>query len=392
LIRIIIDREILDVRRDKKLVVGSIILPLLILPLIGGIILTSQSVHQPVIEIVNQNVNNLPYVSLVSRYAETQGAQVFINNSPVYPDVKLVFPYSFYLNASRINGTVYVYIFSLISSTSQAYDIANNALYNLAVNISLTRIQELARMANTPVNAEIVRSPLYLVKGYIAPGGKPASQGQSELASIARVISFVMFPSVTPVVLFVVDSFAGERERRTLESLLATPVNASDLVFGKVISSTLLGVLASIAEVVGVSIFTFSVSALSGLPFYFNLEFLAFTVAALLLTVILTGAISVLLLMLMGGSVRNVQIISTIILILGMLASFSGLLFNLTSFAGLKTLFMFIPFVQIVAAMQMFAVGLTIQSFLYLGVVVAFSLAVLLFVIKIFNPERILLR
>ncbi|BCU68214.1 sodium ABC transporter permease [Sulfolobales archaeon HS-7] len=390
MIRVITSRELLDLRRDKRLILGSIILPLILLPLIGGIIVASQIYHQPVILIVNENPLNNMYVNFLASSMKSQGAVVYINNYTEEPAVKLVIPDNFYINASVLNRSVYVYEYTLISSSSSASDIANNALYKLDVNISYQRILELEH--NTTIPPAKIRYPLLVVEGYVSPTGVSVSSKNEELAQLSRIISFVMFPSVTPVVLFVVDSFAGERERRTLESLLATPSRTFDLLIGKSIASGIMGILSSFAEVLGLVLFSIAVPYITGQSFAFSISFLSYVFISLLVTVFLSASLSLIVLIAIGGSVRNVQLISTLILFLGMLASFAGMLLNLTNLSFPSSLILVIPYVQIAGGIQSFATGLWQNAILYLVATAVASALIIYFASRKFDPERVLLR
>jgi ABC-2 type transport system permease protein len=62
------------------------------------------------------------------------------------------------------------------------------------------------------------------------------------------------------------DSFAGEKERRTIEALLATPISDSELFLGKVLISFVLSMIATIASFATYSIIvdTFSYATFGG--------------------------------------------------------------------------------------------------------------------------------
>ncbi|WP_246252958.1 hypothetical protein [Acidianus brierleyi] len=73
MLRYLLSKEWLDVKRDRKLILGSIILPLLLLPLIGIIIFAAAVSQPPVVEIVNENYSNLPYVRNLESYIQSNG-------------------------------------------------------------------------------------------------------------------------------------------------------------------------------------------------------------------------------------------------------------------------------------------------------------------------------
>jgi ABC-2 type transport system permease protein len=61
----------------------------------------------------------------------------------------------------------------------------------------------------------------------------------------AAVLVFLLLPSMLAVVV-AADSFAGERERRTLETLLATPLGDADILLGKAGAALAFALLATV--------------------------------------------------------------------------------------------------------------------------------------------------
>jgi ABC-type transport system involved in multi-copper enzyme maturation permease subunit len=67
--------------------------------------------------------------------------------------------------------------------------------------------------------------------------------GFNEIQQVVYLISVYMFSAlflIIPVMVSMIiaaDSFAGEKERKTLEGVLYTPVTDSELIFGKIIAS-----------------------------------------------------------------------------------------------------------------------------------------------------------
>ncbi|MEM0173729.1 MAG: ABC transporter permease, partial [Sulfolobaceae archaeon] len=155
MLRSILIKELLEIIRDKKLLIGTIILPFLMLPLIGGILFASISVQKPIIEIINNNPNNLPYVNFLKNYIINNGGYVIENddnNTNQTPSIVIIFPNDFYINASSLNKQTYILLRIVISTNEIARNIVFNALYYLSYNISLQRISEISKMANLNIS------------------------------------------------------------------------------------------------------------------------------------------------------------------------------------------------------------------------------------------------
>jgi ABC-2 type transport system permease protein len=103
--------------------------------------------------------------------------------------------------------------------------------------------KELAEMFgdwHSAYGALIQAAILVAICGVVVPADKPAvwlDPGQLALL-------FGAFPAVLAAT-FAADSFAGERERKTLETLLATPLSESAIFVGKLTAAILLAVAGS---------------------------------------------------------------------------------------------------------------------------------------------------
>ncbi|MBW9140252.1 MAG: ABC transporter permease [Candidatus Aramenus sp.] len=385
-------KEWTDVKRDRKLLLGSVLLPLVLLPLIGGILFAAAVTQPPVVEIINENVSNLKYVNYLVDYITSHGGLVYVNSSPVLPDVKVVFPSQFYYNITNINRTASVEITYLISANSQAFDLVENGLYNILYNSSLSRIEQIEKISNVSVPPQKIRDPLVVYIAYVQPTGKAVSSSENNLAQLARIVGVILFPASTPVIFFVTDGILGEKERKTLESLLASPISAKSFIASKVAISMLLGIISSIGDVAGLVVFSLFAPFIVGASVSFSLSFVALTVVLYLLMVFLTASISVLILVLIGGSSKNVQIVNFLITSFGLVASFSSLLINFGNLSFPLSTILLIPYVQIVASLLLYVFGLVQESIFYISGTIIACILLILISSRFLDSERLLLK
>ncbi|MBP1357204.1 MAG: ABC transporter permease [Sulfolobus sp.] len=388
----LIRKELLDIKRDKRLLIGTILLPLIMLPLIGIIIYASVAAQPPIIAVINNNPLNDKYVNSIISYITSHGGNVINSTSNITPDAIIIFPQDFYKNVTNISTQAYLGFTVIISSSQSAVNLAYDAIYNLMYNVSISRIHELGRLANVTVNPYAIRDPIVLLMGYETPTKQVTTSTANQLAQIARVVALILFPSSTPVVFFITDGIIGEKERKTLESLIASPITIRQLLFSKLLVSIILGIVSSLGDIVGLLIF-------SAFSFYiiqsritFSVGFMGLIVVIYLLTVLLTAALSLVLLLIFGGSVRNIQIIDFIITTFGMIASFSALFLNVTSLKIPLSLIVFIPYVQLAMSLLSYVFGLYWESIFYISVTLIVSVIFILLASKWFDSERILLR
>lgn len=103
--------------------------------------------------------------------------------------------------------------------------------------------ERLARLALTPEFAQ----PLALVEQNIAPSERLAG---SILGQIVPLILILM--TLTGAVYPAIDLTAGERERGTLETLMVSPVPTVDLIAGKFVVVTFIGMLSAVLNLASV--------------------------------------------------------------------------------------------------------------------------------------------
>ncbi|BFH73601.1 ABC transporter permease [Sulfurisphaera javensis] len=384
-------KEITEIKRDKKLLLSTILLPFILLPLIGIILYASVAAQPPVIAILNNNTANTPYVNIVANYIRQNGG-VVVTNSTQDADIVIVFPSNFYQNVSNISRQAFVYFYVLISSNQNAENLADNALYKLLLNISDQRIDYLKSLAHVNVSSSSVRDPIYIVLGYRSITGKAVSAGVSQLASFARIIALILFPSATPVVFYLLEGITGERERKTLESLLATPLSVRSFIISKLAVASILGIFSSLGDIIGTLFFITISSYAFNITISLTLSLLVIIFFVYLISIFLTGALSLIFLFILGGSTRNIQVINFIIISFGMIASFVALFINPSQLTFPLLLIYGIPYVQLSLGLLLYVFGSIQESIFSLLITFIVSVFLILVISKYFNSERLLLK
>lgn len=392
MIKTVLKKEFIDLKRDRKLVLGSIILPFILLPLIGIILYASLAVSPPIIEIVNHNESNMPYVDILSNYIKKNGGIVVYNTTNVTPDVIIIFPHDFYNNVTNISRQAYLYVQVLISSNQEASNLVDNALSYFEYNIIYNRLEYIINISGLKISPSNIISPVLIETTSITISHQVVPQSQANLSEIARIIALVLFPSVTPVIFYVTEGIVGEKERRTLESLLASPISISSFIFSKVIMAIILGILSSLGDILGIFIFSSLMSFTLSISTTISLQFSLLIVAIYLLAVLLTAALSVILLIVLGGSIRNVQLINFLVLSFGLIASFSALFINVANLQFPVSLILLIPYEQLSLSLLYYVSGSQIISYILLGITLLISTIILLISTIMFNSERLLLK
>ncbi|MEJ2775456.1 ABC transporter permease [Sulfolobaceae archaeon RB850M] len=392
MLRTFLWKELKELRRDKKLLLSTIILPFILLPIIGVILYASVSAQPPIIAVINENANNSPYVNLVSSYIRSNGGIVENNTSSITPDVIIVFPNDFYENVSNISRQAYVEFYVVISSNQQAVNLANNALYQLLLNISNARIQELEREANVNISVSAIRDPIYVLLGYTTVTGHVTSSKAGELAELSRIVALILFPSTTPIVFYLLEGITGERERRTLESLLATPLSIRSFIFSKIIVASILGVFSSLGDIIGTFLFVVLSSYALNVTLSLTFSFIGMIVFVYVASILLTASLSLIFLLILGGSTRNIQVVNFVVISFGMIASFVALFINPAQLRFPLTLIYGIPYVQLSIGLISYVFGSIQESIFSILVTVIVSVSLILLSSRFFDSERLLLK
>jgi ABC-2 type transport system permease protein len=108
--------------------------------------------------------------------------------------------------------------------------------------------------------------------------------------------------------------------------------------------------------------------------------------------IFLTAALSTFVLVLVGGSSRNIQIINFLITSFGLLASFSALFVNFGNLTFPMSMILVIPYVQIVASLLLYVFGLILESIFYISGTILASILLILISSKLLDNERLLLK
>jgi ABC-2 type transport system permease protein len=166
----------------------------------------------------------------------------------------------------------------------------------------------------------------------------PFSQGKLWFNSPLTVLLLVMEP-VFLVLNMIADAFAGERERHTLETLLASRLSDRSILFGKLLPAITYGLIGTLGLLV-VGLVAANIRAGNGSFLFYSGEVLLGSLLLSLLTVIFMATIGILV-SLKSATVRQAQqtlSLSYMVVFFGMIAGVQLLprdwLSNFFAFAG----------------------------------------------------------
>lgn len=202
---------------------------------------------------------------------------------------------------------------------------------------------------------------------------QPFSIEQQEISAEDPTINLVamLIPLILSLALGVgaspaaADLFAGEKEKKTMEALLMTPVKRSTLVISKWLTITTIGVLTGLITllVVVLEIAFFTENLKNAVPVHDN--FALIILFALVMTIIYSMLIVSLLMItsIIGKTIKEAQSYSTPILLLTI---FPMMLLSTTGINELTTNHFIIPFVNVFSTLKELIFGEIIYQHLLL--------------------------
>ncbi len=394
--KLVLWKELLDLSRDYRTLAAVILLPLVSLPslaIFSGLLYTSQTAS---IIIVLEPGEPLEVGEKLSQLVREEASHLRLNVNITVSrsvlegaDVLVVIPRGFYENISRIDGQGVVRISRLVGSpaSDMAYQAIQWALYRLSLDIVDERIRRLSEEAGVKVDPGAFRSPVLMATGYHLAGGAPAGLGEAEVAFTARILAFSLFFVVYPAIVFMSDSIVGERERRTIEKLLVTPLSRRDILVGKMAASIILGMVAALADSLAILAFFYLAGGVLRLspPLAFSWLVSAFGLMAL--TSAITSIVAS-----RSATVRSAQMSSTVILVVAMAVYFSALIVDLTKIPELPSMILqLIPFTHAALALYWVSTGALGAAFKHLAILYVLTAVLAYASVKAFNSEKLLL-
>jgi ABC-2 type transport system permease protein len=276
MIRPLVKKEILDLLRDPRIILGMIILPLIMFGVLGEVMnygaQQAISVSQPTsmrIAVIDLDKGNLSR-DLVSYMKRMTRETVVIDNITgdpgVYAEIHgytgvVVIPEGFTNNLSRgIPALVKVYTYMREVSIAESSRISS--LVGLISGYSGVVKQRFAAM--THVSPGFINNPV-VVSGLVTMGGKHYSSGQvNALTGLLFSIVFAPLIVVGYASQIAATTMGVEKEEHTLEVLLSLPLNRRSIVIAKLSGSIVISILATLGLSAGLYIYIESVGGLSG--------------------------------------------------------------------------------------------------------------------------------
>ncbi len=299
-ILVIVWKELLDAFRDKRTIFTAVLLPFIIMPLSLGlpIFFMSPKSNPPHVAVLVQDtkakklvdeLGGIGVVKLSTLTGNENLTELIVKN--MY-DLVLVIPNNF----SKVldsGGTAKLLVFFDSSNmrSEMGVEIINGFFSSVSEKIVKERLQKLN------LTEQIIK-PMRVVRVTV----KTVPTGISFIGFL--IPYFIGLFSVIAGSHYAVDTTAGEKERRTLETFLTMPVTRAQIVIGKYVSVSILSFLSIVFQIIGLAAgFIFFMTNLTGVggiskAVEFNLTIP--DISLIVFSAVLTGMIGNALLMLTG--------------------------------------------------------------------------------------------
>lgn len=400
---VVIWKEIKDMVRDIRTLAAIALLPLFMLPLMSVTSLYAQGLQPGRVSIINydESVGCIGNISFTSARFVNEIADELVRNGYTVtygeaPDVDatIIVRDGFIRNLTSLTDRAALEIIKSLRSTKadQVENIVAGFVSNYNYVVATLKVLELGSMAGVDVSADSVLNPIQTQVTVVGAGGVPVGYEEALKVYVARFLAFSLIFVTTPSTAYITDSVIGEKERKTLEALLSTPVPRPTLIIGKIVSTSLIGLITGFTNALGLLLFAYVPSLIYGVSLF---HLLPFNVMVAHFTAIYLSVLSSLALVapvvIRSGSYRAAQAFSMVVISIASIVFFISLYVDIEQLSGLyKVLLYVIPYTHASLFIKYTALNMPQDASLHLTALITTISALIYLTIKLFNEERII--
>jgi ABC-2 type transport system permease protein len=400
-------KELKELMRDPKILIGMILMPLIIFPIIGGIVGASMEAAKEKLaemSIMVWNHDNGSYARNFTRYLSNSGIKIHeIEASTLEEAVSLmlnynatlliVIPEDFSKNISNVlEGN------TLVGAEVEVFGVfgGGGVFEEIGVSVIDSLIESYNRR-KAPNPIRLRKSTV--VKGEILFGVDPSMvAGLMMMQSIMLPIMIMML--LTFAMQIAATSVAMEKEEKTLETLLTLPIGRFTILAGKLAGSIIVAAVGALAYLVGFSFYMGSfIGAIPTEELNLDLASLGLAPSALgyvllgtsLFVSLLSALALAIILSAFAENVRSAQSLIGFIYPLIFVPSFVLMYLDISLLPfPLRILILAIPYSHPILTSKAVIMGDHLTAVLGILYVSAFTVAILYVAAKLFATEKIL--
>jgi len=396
-------KELRDMARDIKTLVAISLLPLLMMPLMGVTSIYVQTLQQGVAVVINEDPGTLTIgnatfstndlANSIVAALKSKGFRV-LNHSVRSYDIMIIIPKGFRANLSSFTKVALIKIVKSVGSakSNEGENAVQSVLGSFARKVAEAKVRYLGVLAGKPVTPDSVLNPIVYTTVLVGPSGTAVSVEESFRVMLGRILAFSLVFVTTPSIAYITDSVVGEKERKTFEALLATPVPRWSLVIGKTLSASVIGLITGLADAVGLLLFFALPSMTYGVNLFSLLTpgLMAAHVSAVYLSVLASLAL-ILPIVIRSGSYRVAQAFSLAIISVASVVFFISLYADINALTPpLRYVLYVIPYSHAVGMIKQSVLGEASQAAIHALVIIAEIGVLLALAVKLFSEEKII--
>ena len=265
----IIIKEVKELVRDPKILLGMIIVPLIMFPLMGFAIQISVetakgSIGQTSIALMNQDQGPVAeslenYLALfnftVTRLDDIPLDQAITQVQDSNLTNLVIIPSGFSQNITE-GGTASLTVYTPFRGGGIAESTRSSAINSLLYSFESAIVDQRIKEGFPESNSTEILNPINLKDKSIVKG-KSADVSPDVLFTLMMTQSTIMPVGMMTLLIFAMQlaatAVASEKEEKTLETLLTMPINRTMILAGKLTGSIIVAVVGAIAYLVGFS-------------------------------------------------------------------------------------------------------------------------------------------
>ncbi len=264
----IVVKEVKEMSRDPRILLGMILAPLIIFPLMGLMFSASSEAVQQSVRTMSIGVADFDQGSVAKNltdYLRLYGnvgiqdmmapsfQQIVARAQESNVSAVIVIPEGFTKNITDgLSGHLQVYgVFRGGGvAGSVGFSMVQGLVSAFTQNLTMQIVQQ-----EFPQNPGFVLNPISVTQGSVIQGN-PVNVQPDALFSIvqSQLIGFplAIFMLIILAMQLAATSVAAEKEEKTLETLMSLPLNRFTLLVGKLVGSTIIAAIGAVATIVGV--------------------------------------------------------------------------------------------------------------------------------------------
>ncbi|MCX8184757.1 MAG: ABC transporter permease subunit [Sulfolobales archaeon] len=395
-------KETREMLRDRKTLLIVVLAPIITLPFMGLAVVYLPTVQEVVVSVVDEDrsealIGNFTISSqfishFIQDYLKHFGFTASEGEVEV-AQVVLRIPAGFIANLTSYENQASVVLLKKLGSprVDQAVSYIEALLNYLSKKVSEIKVLTLGEIAGVNLKTEAVLSPIATKTVILMPTGAPAEAEEGLKLHLSRMLALSLAFVTTPAASYIADSLIGEKERKTLEKLLSTPISRSSFIFGKSLVASFIGLVGGASNVVGGVLLFIAPTLLysSDLVRYLSLEVMLTLFLSSYTSILVSLSIS-LPIVLRSPSIRAASISSTSIIGIASVMYIASLFINLDELRMPLSLILAIPYASLASAIIRVSLGESLRAVGYLAYSLFLSVAFILISTKLLDPERMI--